>query len=236
MLIEIDNKIWVAEQPLKFFGLEVGARMTLIRLRNDEIVVISPINLDDITINQINNIGNVTNIIAPNLFHYTFINNCKNLYPHAKLWAVPGLKAKQPEILVDETINIEENNLFNEIEYILIDGFQVFLGTEISLVNECVFFHPDSKSLILTDTAFNFDDSFPLITQFTARIIGSYNQLRPSYLEKLATKDKQLVQKSVTKILNWDFHRVIVAHGTIVEKDAKKQLKEGYEWFLNTPL
>lgn len=236
MLTEIDNNIWVDKQPLKFFGLEIGTRMTLIRLKNGELIAISPVTIDSTTINQINEIGNVTNIIAPNLFHYMFASNFKNIYPSAKLWAVPGLKAKKPDIPFDETINVEDKYLFNEIEYLFFDGFQALVGTQISLVNECVFFHPDSKSLILTDTAFNFDDSFPVITQFVARIIGSYNQLRPSYLEKLVTKDKKLVKKSVEKILDWDFHRVIVAHGSIVEQDAKKQFKEGYEWFLNTPL
>ena len=55
-------------------------------------------------------------------------------------------------------------------------------------------------------------------------------------LEKIATKEKDKVKKSVQKILNWDFERVIMAHGTIVEKDGKKKFKAGYEWFLGVSL
>ncbi|BAZ14066.1 hypothetical protein NIES4071_59060 [Calothrix sp. NIES-4071] len=43
MLREIDNNLWVAEQPFKYWGLEVGARMTVIRLISGELIVISPI-------------------------------------------------------------------------------------------------------------------------------------------------------------------------------------------------
>ncbi len=32
MLRELDRNIWVAERPQRFYGLEVGTRMTVIRL------------------------------------------------------------------------------------------------------------------------------------------------------------------------------------------------------------
>ncbi len=108
--------------------------------------------------------------------------------------------------------------------------------TQAATLNEVVFYHPESKTLILTDTAFNFDRSFPWLTQLGAKIMGSYDTLQPSVLEKLVIEDKEKVQASVEKILSWDFQRVIMAHGSIVENDAKNQLKKGYEWFLNKNL
>ncbi len=41
---------------------------------------------------------------------------------------------------------------------------------------------------------------------------------------------------TIERVLNWDFQRVIMAHGTIVETNAKQKLKEGYEWFLGEKL
>lgn len=67
MLRKIDNNIWVGEQPLKYLGLNVGTRMTLIRLATGELIVISPIQVDNTTINQLNALGDVSYIIAPNL-------------------------------------------------------------------------------------------------------------------------------------------------------------------------
>ncbi|QIR38066.1 DUF4336 domain-containing protein [Tolypothrix sp. PCC 7910] len=67
MLKAIDTDIWVAEQPLKYFGLEVGKRMTVIRLSSNKLMVISPIKIDNSTINDLNQLGEVIYIIVPNL-------------------------------------------------------------------------------------------------------------------------------------------------------------------------
>ncbi len=231
MLRKLDENIWVAEQPLKYFGLNVGTRMTVIRLGNGDLVVISPIEVDDLTIEKLNEIGEVKHIIAPNLYHYLFTSSFKLLYPQAKLWAAPGLNIKKPELPIDRVLDGEKIFL-DEIEYIFFDGFRTFGLNGADPLNECVFFHSASQTLILTDTAFNFDASFPVITQLAARVIGGYNNLSPSLLERFATREKEKVKQAVEKILAWDFKRAIVAHGSIVENDAKKKFKEGYERFL----
>lgn len=235
MLREIDKNIWVAEQPLKYLGLNVGTRMTLIRLVTGEIIVISPIQVDSDTINQLNAIGDVSYIIAPNLYHYLFVSSFKAIYPKAQLWVAPGLESKKSDLPIDKVISIDENSMFNEVEYLLFDGFKVFDLKGHSLLNECVFFHQKSRTLILTDTAFHFDQSFSLTTQLAARLIGSYKKLSPSLLEKFATHEKEKVKQSVQKVLAWDFERVIMAHGSIID-DGKRKFREGYEWFLGTSL
>lgn len=235
MLKEIDKNIWVAEQPLKYFGLSVGTRMTVIRLKSGKLVVISPIKIDKSIINQLKEIGDVAYIIAPNIYHYLFTSDFKALYPKANLLAAPGFETKRPEVSIDSTIREGENLFSGEIEYLLFDGMKTF-DFEHRLMNEFVFFHSESFSLILTDTAFHFDESFPILTQITSRIIGGYKKLSPSILEKLATQEKEKVKQAVKKVLLWDFKRVIMAHGSIIENDAKPKFREGYEWFLNTSL
>jgi hypothetical protein len=79
MLRAIDTDLWVAEQPLKNFGLEGGTRMTVIRLNQDRLVIIAPIQLQDEMIDQINQLGNVSDIIAPNLYYHLFLNQCKQI-------------------------------------------------------------------------------------------------------------------------------------------------------------
>jgi len=232
MLREIDQNIWSAEQPLQYFGLNVGTRMTVIRFKNNELAVISPIQVDDETTEQLNRLGNVKYIIAPNLFHYLFLSNFKAIYPEAKVYAVSELKIKRPEILIDKTLKNNGNNFLGELEYLLFEGFKTFIPSGALPLNEYVFFHAESQTLILTDTAFYFDDSFPMTTILVSKLMGGYKKFRPSLLEQLATQEKDKVKQSVQKVLQWDFKRVIVAHGSIVEHDAKKQFKEGYEWFL----
>jgi hypothetical protein len=236
MIEKVDQNIWVSEQLLKYWGLEVGTRMTIIRLTNEELMVISPIKVDSNTIEQINQLGNIAFIVAPNLFHYLFLADFKNFYPQAKICAVSELGAKLPDLSIDKVLNSDKNIFGNEVEYLLFRGFKIITFDGIVPLKEIVFFHQESKTLILTDTAFNFDESFPLQTQLATRLIQSYKQLRPSLLEKIATQEKEQIKQSVQKILNWDFNRVIVAHGSIVENNGKEKLKAGYEWFLDTKL
>jgi hypothetical protein len=235
MLRAIEQNIWVGEQRLKYLGLNVGTRMTIIRLVNGELIVISPIQVDNTTIEQLNAIGNVSYIIAPNLYHYLFADSFKTIYPKASLWAAPGLESKRTELPIDRVIS-DEKSLLDGVEYLLFDGFRVFDLNGPSLLNECVFFHRESRTLVLTDTAYHFDESFPLTTQLAARLIGGYKKLSPSLLERFATRETERVKQSVQKVLAWDFKRVIMAHGTIIESDAKRKFREGYEWFLSTSL
>ncbi|WP_339384515.1 hypothetical protein [Oscillatoria sp. FACHB-1407] len=41
------------------------------------------------------------------------------------------------------------------------------------------------------------------------------------------------MRRSIQRILVWNFERVIMAHGSIIEQDGKRQFQLGYEWFLD---
>lgn len=232
VLRQIDTDIWVAEQPLQYFGLSVGTRMTVIRLANRDLAVISPIQLDDVLSSQLDNLGILRHIIAPNLYHYLFADDCKKHYPNATFWAAPGLDIKKPELAIDRIIPGYTGSLADELEYVLFDGFRTLGLSGYDAVNECVFFHRASRTLILTDTAFHFDESFSAIVQLATKVLGGYKNLSPSLLERIATTDKKQVKQSASKVLAWDFERVIMAHGSIIEHNGKQQFKAGYERFL----
>ncbi|NJM97406.1 MAG: DUF4336 domain-containing protein [Phormidesmis sp. RL_2_1] len=245
MFRKLDQNLWVAEQPLRYFGLSIGTRMTVIRLSTRELVVISPIQLNQTISHQLSEIGTVQHIIAPNLYHHFFAADYKTYYPEACFWAVPGLKEKKPTLAIDKTIEHSRSGsgqgplrsgsgqgpLWEGIEHIFLDGFRTLGPSGFDSLNECVFFHTASRTLILTDTALHFDESFPLLTQFATRVIGGYKQLSPSLLEKIATTEKAKVRKAVEKVLLWDFERVVMAHGSVIEKHGKQQFSQGYEAF-----
>lgn len=232
MLRQIDRNLWVAEQPQKYLGLEVGTRMTVIGQSDNSLVLISPIKIDSELDRQLTALGTVKYLVAPNLFHYLYLTHCQQIYPQAETIAPPGLASKQPNLKIDKTLTQDMIGFDSELEYVLLAGFGVFVPPKIAVVNEVVFYHPASKTLIITDSAFNFDRSFPVVTQLAARVIGSYKTLKPSWLEKIAVRDKHKLKKSIDRILNWDFQRIIMAHGQIIDSNAKQQLTLGYQWLL----
>lgn len=236
MLRTIDTDLWVAEQPLKYFGLEVGTRMTVIRLGAGDLLVISPIRPTPELMQQLAEIGEVRIIIAPNLYHHLFAVSFKQQYPDAELWAIAELAEKRPDIPIDRILSDQTIQQLDGIRAVQVEGFNTLDVTGAIPLQEWVFLHIRSRTLILTDLAFHFDQTSSRTVRWIARLLGGYQQLRPSILEKIASRDKAQVRRSIQPILDWDFDRVIVAHGSIVEQGGKGDFQRGYEWFLQMVL
>ena len=45
-------------------------------------------------------------------------------------------------------------------------------------------------------------------------------------------KDKSEFKKSIDYILEWDFERVIISHGKVIEKDGKEIFREAFRSLL----
>ena len=234
-LNEVAPNIWTAAQSFRFLGVEVGSRMTIVRLPSQDLVLISPIPVKRGDRPLLDALGTVKYLIAPNLFHHLYIGDVQAMYPEAQILGVTGLGHKRPDLRVDATLH-QSGSFENVLDYLPFEGFSAILPSGIQAAHETVFCHQPSCTLILTDIAFNFDESFPLSTRVAAQILGSYQTLRPSRLEKWGTWDKATVEASIRQVLAWNFDRVIPGHGAIVESGGKAQLEAGYEWFLGRSL
>ncbi|MEO0768202.1 MAG: DUF4336 domain-containing protein [Cyanobacteria bacterium J06649_4] len=242
MLESVAPDLWTASQPFKYLGLNVGTRMTVVRLNDQKLTVISPIEPTETLQNELSQLGTVAHIIAPNLYHYLYAESFKRCYPTATLWATHGLKEKKPQVPIDRVIqpdnnnreerDLEERNLWDTLEATFFSGLKTLGTSGIDDFNEWVFFHKASCTLIVTDVAFFYDNSFPFVEQLMARVLGCYETLAPSRLERIATKDKVSIRTAVEKVLSWDFDRVIVAHGRVIETGGKQAFQQGYENFL----
>lgn len=235
LLAAIAPDLWTVTQPLRFLGLEVGSRMTVVRLPSQDLVLISPIKLSERDRRALDPLGSVRHIIAPNLFHHLFIDSAKMLYPQAQVWGVTGLEKKRPDLNFDAML-AQSGSFEDVLDYQPFQGFEAILPSGIKPVHETVFYHRPSRTLIVTDIAFNFDETSRFSTRFAAQILGSYKTLRPTWLEKWGSRDKATVEVSLRQVLNWDFDRVIPGHGSIVETEGKHHFKAGYEWFLSKAL
>ena len=234
-LTEVAPDLWTATQSQRFLGLEVGCRMTVVRLPNRELVLISPLPLKNGDRARLDALGTVKHLIAPNRFHHLYFGDAQALYPQAQAWGVEGLAQKRPDLRFDGLLN-QPGNFAGELHYLPFEGFAGIQLQGVQLANETVFWHQPSRTLIVTDLAFNFDETFPFTSRLAAQVLGSYQTLRPTRLEKWGSLNKVAVEQSIRQVLAWDFDRVIPGHGAIVETNAKDQLREGYEWFLGRSL
>lgn len=234
-LVHVAPDLWVATQPLRFLTLEVGSRMTVVRLPNGDLVLISPIAMDESDRAAVDALGTVRHIIAPNLFHHLFAGNAQSLWPDAELWGAPGLPEKRSDLTFNRQLG-DAGQFGDVLDYLPFEGISVLFPNGSQNLNETVFCHRPSRTLIVTDTAFNIDRNNTWRTRWAMKLLGSYGTLKPSLLEKWGTRNKALAERSVRQILDWDFDRAIPGHGSVVETGAKKQFQAGYEWLLGRSL
>jgi len=220
---QIHSDLWVTESSLRFLGLEVGARMTVVRLPGPKLFLHSPIAVSPELLKEIKALGPVAYLVAPNRFHHLFVSQWKQACPEAAVYVAPGLETKRPELAIAGVLTDEpEPGWAETVEQVLMGGFP--------LANEVVFFHRPSRTLIATDLAFNLGPSSPLATRLFVRLAGTYGSLAPTLLERLAVRDRAAFRRSLERILEWPFERVVVAHGDVSEQGGREELIRGYRW------
>jgi hypothetical protein len=63
-----------------------------------------------------------------------------------------------------------------------------------------------------------------------------WNKPKPAPEYQLGWKDKKAAGKSLQKMLEWDFERIIIAHGENIESDAKTKAHEAWKIPLSNPV
>ena len=84
-------------------------------------------------------------------------------------------------------------------------------------MDEWVFFHESTKTLIVCDLIFNLSGPSDLFTTFVTTMTGTYNRLAFSRLVKAAMKDRKRAKTDVERMLKLSFERLIMAHGVPLE-------------------
>jgi hypothetical protein len=217
--------LWTAIRPQSFLGLPVGARMTVMRLSGDRLLLHSPIPLDAALRAELDALGPVAYVVAPNRVHHLYAGDVRKAYPEARLWIGPGLEKKRPDLVYEAILGDESPAEWRgEVD-------QAFFAGR-PYENEVAFFHRASRTLILCDLAFNFGPRSPWRTRVFMSLIRSYGYLTPTKLDPLLIRDRRAARASLERILAWDFERVVVAHGEVQETGGKALLRDGYAWLL----
>lgn len=218
MLRAIDAKLWVAEHPQTLFGVRIGARMTLVELEDGTLWAHSPIPLDAATRAEIDQLGPVQHIVAPNQFHHLYAASAAQSWPGSTLYVAPGLAAKV-DLPAHTTLGEPEPAAWRrQIDQHVFGGMPA--------VNEVVFFHRESKTLIVTDLFFNLRDLDHWWSRTFLRLNDAYDRFGMSRYYRSNIKDKAAARASADRILTWDFDRVILSHGAILETGGRDVVAE----------
>jgi hypothetical protein len=203
--------------------------MSVVRLGGGRLWLHSPVALDPDLRAQLDSIGRVSFAVAPNRLHHLYAGGVVEAYPAARLWVAPGLERKRPDLVIAGVLSDHAPEEWRE------EIDQVFSRGR-PLENEVAFLHRASRTLMLCDLAFNFGPSAAAPTRWLMKLLRSYGRLGPTKLDRLIVRDSTAARESLERILEWDFDRVIVAHGDVVESGGKEMLRDGYSWLLSARL
>lgn len=216
-LSEVAPDLWIAEEPLRYLGFQVGRRMAVVRLAGGGLLVHSPARLSPELRAALDRLGEVRFVVAASELHgHLYMEQYRDSYPQVKLFAAPGLDRKRKDLRFDGLLSgVPEPEWRDDLDQMTFEGHR--------RLHEIEFFHPKTRTLITGDLCCNFGSHWPLITRLMAQ--GRIRQRLgpPTECRFLGLfRDRGAVRRSLERILEWDFERILPGHGEIVHTGGRE--------------
>ena len=208
-------ELWCLDHPQALYGARVGARMTVIRLRDGGLLLISPVPVDPATSAEIEALGPVRHLVAPSLTHDAHMAGAIARWPEARRYGAPGLGHRRPDLGLHEELGARAPaGWLRQVDQVPIEG--------IPAASEVVFFHRASRTLILSDLVADLSEATGAWTRLLLWLDGSLGAFAiPGFLRR-AVVDGAAARASADLVLMWDFDRVILAHGPVLEHGGRE--------------
>ncbi|WP_373048788.1 DUF4336 domain-containing protein [Vulgatibacter sp.] len=219
---ELARGLWIHDAPFSLFGLQLGARMTVVELPGRGLLLHAPVQLDEGTEQQLRALGEVRHLVAPNLLHHLFLPDAARRFAGARLHGPPGIERKHPALTFELLGEAPDPAWAGVIDQQRIEG--------IPALRETVFLHRPSRTLVCTDLVFHFRQARGLLTRLYLRLNGALGGVKQTGLLRSAVKDRAAARRSLDRVLAWDFDRVVMAHGEVLERGGKEALRDATAW------
>lgn len=231
----VADNIWIVDGPVIRMSYSGGSlpfptRMVVIRLETGDLFLWSPIRYDAALAGKVSELGRVAHLISPNKIHYAGISEWKQVFPDAISWASPGVRERAESQHIDIVF---DRDLGDEPPAAWADdiGQTVMRGSR--MIEEVIFFHRSSRTLILADLIERFDpDKTPRRWHWLYRLAGVMERdaqipldLRLTWLGR-----KERAQPALKQMLDWDPARIIIAHGNWFEGAGAQQICRSFRW------
>ncbi|XGC81674.1 DUF4336 domain-containing protein [Bdellovibrio bacteriovorus] len=228
MLIPVATNIWVAEGEASLpGGFKMPGRMTIIRLENGELMVISPIMANDDLFNEVNHLGEVKHVIAPNGMHHLYFKDFALNYPKAETWAPLELHAKRSDIRFTKNLSDLEFHPWK-------DEVEVFsVKANAPVFEEITFFHKLSETLIVTDLFFNWHKFPNTFYKLFSKVNGAYKKLEITKIGRKSFTHTISLKGLLNQVQQWSPKTLIIAHGDIVYEDTLNKVTAALKKVLN---
>jgi len=190
----------------------------------------SPCDIDYTLKTEIQYLGPVAFIVAPGTYHHLYVQSCQKAFPDAKTYLCPGIEEKRPDIAFDGILNDTPEPAWEaDLDQVLLKGNRI--------IWEVAIFHRSSSTLILVDLLENIGDDTPgtnwVLRFWWKYVLFMWNNAKPAPEYQLGwKKDKSEARDCMKVMLEWEFDKVIIAHGNNIEQDAKEVVRKAWNRIL----
>jgi hypothetical protein len=233
VLKPVAENLWIVDSgPQEVGGLSLPVRMTVIRLRNGNVWLHSPTRFNAELRREIETLGPIRHLVAPNIAHWTHLKDWQSRCPAATTSAAPNLRQRtqvqREGLRLDRDLTeAPPEDWGSEIEQIVVPGGMDF--------REVAFFHRPTRTLLLTDLIQNLEPGKqPFGSRLFAKLTGvqAPDGKAPAYLRLVIRLRHRQAKDAVSRILVWNPERVIFSHGRWFERDGTTALKRAFRWLL----
>lgn len=219
MLTPLAPDLWDHDAPLTVLGMSLGHRMTVVRLPDQSLWVHSPVAYSAELGAALARLGPVAHLVAPNCVHDTYLEGWFTAYPGARFHGARGFSRVRPDLKFTDTLGDAADPAWASV-------MDQHLLRGMPRVNEVVFCHRPSRTLIVTDLIFNLGPDMPWLSRVLLRINDCYCKAATSRLLRSAIADRGALKTSVERVLSWDFERVVLSHGRNLETAGKETIRD----------
>lgn len=230
----VADDLWIVDGPAVRFGVRwlkmpFPTRMTVIRIGGD-LFIHSPTSLPSSLRAEIRTIGAPRWIIGPNRLHYWWIPDWTSAFPDAEVYLAPRIEEQ-----ARGRIDFAGRSLDRASGYPW-DGAIDTLPVRGSFMTEIVFFHRQSRTLVLTDLIENFEPQkvrSPL-ARWIFRLGGALapNGQTPRDMQLTYRRQWRQMKAAVDRMIAWNPERVIIAHGRWFETNGAAELRRAFRWLV----
>jgi hypothetical protein len=156
--------------------------------------------------------------------HHLFMGEYFASYPKAKFYAAPSLQANRTDLRFDHALTDVAPDIWRgQLDQ------HVFKGAPV--LNEVIFFHFASRTVVFTDLIFNLPASVRKSAPLFFWLLDAPGKFGPHRLIRArAIRDRAAARQSVNAILEWNFDQVIVAHGDVLEAGGRERVASAFAY------
>jgi hypothetical protein len=213
------QNLWLLRYPLTVLGTQHGRNVTVIRLSSGRTILHSMAPFTDADAAAIRALGSGSGpgwLVEAMLLHDTYAREGARVFPDVPFLGPPGFD-KVTGLTVQPLLPAPPE-WQGEVDVIAIEGAPK--------LNEHVFIHRPSRTLIVADLIFNFpSDERGWNRIFHRYIAGLWRYPATSRIFKFCVSDRKAFRTSIAHILQQDFDRIITGHGEVIESNGKALLQ-----------